>query len=193
MQPFLIIGFTTPDAWESPEIEALEISKLLLSGAIDIFHIRKKEAVLSYTRELIKTIPVSLHKRLVNHSNYELTDDFNLGGIHNQSSRSCHSLEEFDNFDASSFRYSFLSPIFDSISKDGYCSKFNLESRELAECTSKYPIIALGGVKPSNFKQLYTLKFAGAALLGYLWAPKLKTEEKIKEILEYRTMLTSGL
>ncbi|GHV12504.1 thiamine phosphate synthase [Fibrobacterales bacterium] len=67
-----------------------------------------------------------------------------------------------------------LSPVFDSISKEGYKSKFSREElkngiadwRKLNKTTKIY---ALGGVDDENIKELPELGFDGAAILGAVW------------------------
>ena len=88
-------------------------------------------------------------------------------------------------------RYIFLSPIYDSISKTGYSSRFTLENPELLQAVSQHPTIALGGIKPAFFSELYDAKFAGAALLGYLWSPKTSIEDKINAIMYSRNKLNT--
>lgn len=147
---------------------------------IDFFHIRKKKSSIDYTRALLESLPSDLHNRLVLHSHYDLNVEFPLGGMHTVFSRSCHSIEELN--ECGKFAYSFLSPIFDSISKTGYLSRFNLSDSELLKANVKTPVIALGGITPRHFQKLFESKFAGAALLGYLWSPKESRETKIKVI-----------
>ena len=67
--------------------------------------------------------------------------------------------------------YVFLSPIFDSISKEGYTSAFTSESiREAAEKgIIDKRVIALGGVDENNLLQVKDFGFGGAAILGGLW------------------------
>ena len=60
--------------------------------------------------------------------------------------------------------------VFDSISKQGYAAAF-ADRAELASClaTSRYPVLALGGVTPARLAEVAELGFAGAALLGGVW------------------------
>lgn len=94
-------------------------------------------------------------------------------------SRSCHSFSELDELlkledqEREKYEYVFLSPIYDSISKAGYESKF-LPTEELeALLKGKYAdlnVIALGGVTPDRFPELKRAGFSGAAMLGHLRA-----------------------
>lgn len=129
---FLKIAITKPEIISS---EADMISSLLVNG-LDYVHIRKPEASLRDIRNLIEDIPYRLRKRLRLHGHFELFNDFNLGGAHLNSrcpvapqaacrlSKSCHSIEELNGCE--DYEYVTLSPIFDSISKAGYHSAFDI-------------------------------------------------------------------
>lgn len=81
---------------------------------------------------------------------------------------SAHSIDEINNlpFDTD---YVFLSPIYDSISKEGYESNFDLNElkRDLKNIDTK--IIALGGVTLSKIDDLKAIGFNGYARLGDFW------------------------
>ena len=90
-------------------------------------------------------------------------------------SASCHTLEEVQE-DKKTCDYVFLSPIFDSISKEGYSSKFTPEAiREAvkADIIDK-KVIALGGIDEENILRVKDFGFGGAAIMGGLWS-KFKT------------------
>ncbi len=105
-------------------------------NGLDYVHIRKPEASLRDIRNLIEDIPYRLRKRLRLHGHFELFNDFNLGGAHLNSRcpvvRRLHA--DFRNLvillknsmDARDYEYVTLSPIFDSISKAGYHSAFDI-------------------------------------------------------------------
>lgn len=84
-------------------------------------------------------------------------------------SYSAHSMDEIHDLEFDT-DYVFLSPIFDSISKVGYKSKFNdLESLKVNLKNSKTKVIALGGVKTGNESFLKENGFSGIARLGDFW------------------------
>ncbi|MCL2101946.1 MAG: thiamine phosphate synthase [Fibromonadales bacterium] len=70
-----------------------------------------------------------------------------------------------------------LGPVFDSISKHGYKSKFSkkelqagiAEWRDFAPENSKTKLYALGGIESENINELAKLGFDGAAVLGAVW------------------------
>lgn len=174
-----IIIVTSPDCKAG---EARIIEEMLQQG-VDYAHLRKPKYTAGQMRELIASISARWHDRLVLHDHFELTKEFQIGGLHlngrhptpcpgfkGRLSRSCHSLQEVEEH-KDGMRYVFLSPIFDSISKQGYQSVFSIE--ELREACRRgiidSRVVALGGVTPIAFKQLHALGFGGAALLGDVW------------------------
>lgn len=175
---------------ERIEDEAEKITRLLKAG-IDYVHIRKPGYTLREVRDLIEDIPYPLRRRLRLHGHFELLNDMNLGGVHlnhrnpeapaNAASitASCHTLREINESDR--FDYVTLSPIFDSISKEGYCSRFNPDAIS-GEIRGK-KVIALGGVRPESFNMLKQKGFYGAALLGYIWQGDF--EERLSHLSEY--------
>ena len=118
--------------------------------------------------------------RIVIHDFFELAEPYGLKGIHLNArrstvpdgyeghvSRSCHSLEEVKRY-KDACDYVFLSPIFDSVSKQGYASAFtDATLRQASEDgVIDHKVIALGGVTPDKISYLRQLNFGGAAMLG---------------------------
>ncbi len=154
---------------------------LMLDNGIDRVHLRHPGATADEIADLIFGIPQRLYHRLSLHDHHELLRKFPSIWPHVNSrnpltegvkhyTRSCHDFDEAnDDKDAD---YCFVSPIFDSVSKIGYKSRFGIERlRQASEhglISSK--MIALGGVDPDKFPLLRELGFGGAAMLGYMWA-----------------------
>ena len=124
-------------------------------------------------------IDTRYHNRIVLHDHYELIHEFNLKGLHfnrrNESgtyefhSASMHSFEEIENT-GKDYEYVFLSPIFDSISKEGYKAKFtNEDLLSFLAMEHETKIIALGGIELSNMDHCFNIGFDGVALLGSIW------------------------
>lgn len=82
---------------------------------------------------------------------------------------SAHSVAEINDLPFGT-DYVFLSPIYDSISKDDYKSTFTdkLKLKEELE-TIKSKVIALGGVTENDKSELKQLGFKGYARLGDFW------------------------
>lgn len=155
----------------------------LFAEGLPILHLRKPDASESELREYIEAIEPRFRRRIVLHSHYHLALEYNLRGIHLKStmgndyalyenhkhiSISCHSFEEVDNlkFKAS---YAFISPVFDSISKEGYMANAGLLDKKRV-AASKVPLIALGGIDGGNIARCRMMGFAGAATIGFIWA-----------------------
>jgi thiamine-phosphate pyrophosphorylase len=163
--------------------EASYITSMLQKG-IDLVHLRKPESSPCDCAKLLDAIPEELHRRIVIHYHHCLCKDYHLGGMHispyhmsqtlprygGTISRSCHSIDEIVSF-KSSYDYLFLSPIFNSISKQGYHGAFS--ASQLQEAQQKgiidNKVIALGGITANNLSIVKQLGFGGAALLGDVW------------------------
>lgn len=162
--------------------EAEAINHLFDKG-LDVLHIRKPESSENQILELLNTIPTVYHSQIVLHDAFSLANIFPIKGIHlnhrnhivpngfkGTISRSCHSLEEVEAM-RDTYSYIFLSPIFDSISKEGYVSTFSedtlLKAQEKGIITQQ--VIALGGIDEHTIPYIKSLKFGGVAVLGALW------------------------
>lgn len=176
---FKVIVFTSA---ESQEHEAEKITALLSAG-VGTVHIRKPDSTVDDIRRLLNEIPADLHRRLRLHDCFGLLSEFDAGGVHlnrrnpaapdgcRSVSKSVHTIDEL--YECSGYDYVTLSPIFDSISKPGYISRFDPNS--LRDLPSDVRTVALGGVRPEHFKMLRSTGFAGAALLGYVWQQEFDT------------------
>jgi thiamine-phosphate pyrophosphorylase len=161
------------------EIAALN---LLFDNGMELLHLRKPEASESETVYFIEQIHQKYHPRIVVHDHFSLANRFQLKGIHLNSrnrnipehfqgtkSRSCHTINELEQH--SDMDYLFLSPVFDSISKENYMSHFPesllYDLKEKGVIHEK--VIALGGVNLQNIHKVKDYGFGGVAVLGGLW------------------------
>ena len=164
------------------ECEASVIPHLLQLG-VDLVHIRKPSATSEQMALLLNSLPTWCYDQLVVHDCLELANKYNLKGVHlnrrnhtvpdnfkGSVSMSCHSLEEVE-IKKDMADYVFLSPIFNSISKNGYNSAFSKEElhNAMKQGTIDKKVIALGGVSLANIETVKDLGFGGAALLGDIW------------------------
>ena len=167
----------TPPAFHDGE--AAFISRLL-AGGVDVVHLRKPGSAEAECAGLLEALSEDERARVVVHDHFGLAARYGLMGIHLNSrnpsvpegfcghvSRSCHSLEEVRRFKPEC-GYVFLSPVFDSISKQGYASVFSEEDlhRAAASGIIDSRVVALGGVTPERLPYLRSLGFGGAAMLG---------------------------
>lgn len=181
-----IIAITTPDVTN----DDASIIKHLLDRGIDIVHLRKPHADVDACRALLAQLSAEHRARIVVHDYPELYYEFSLRGIHLNSrvtslpqgydglkTRSCHTLEEVAQY-KDDCDYLFLSPIFDSISKPGYASRFTDEMLCNASAAGiiDQKVIALGGVTLDKIAYLQSLNFGGAAMLGSLYNTRTTTD-----------------
>ena len=179
--------------------EAKYIDQLFEAG-IDLLHLRKPDSTPEECEQLIQKIDPKWYPQIVIHDHFELCEKYHLHGIHlnrrnsqipekfqGSISRSCHSFEEvtesldnanpdFPKGSKTTFDYVFLSPIYDSISKQGYCHAFT--SEQLTEAAKEgiinERVFALGGITEANIPQLEAWHFGGAAMLGNVWNQLIK-------------------
>lgn len=169
----------------SPEFlpdEAHVLSELFAHG-LDRLHLRKPTASESQLGKLLGELPPDCRARISLHDGFSLQKAYGLGGVHLNGrnplpptgfdglvSRSCHSLDEVRKW-RSHCDYLFLSPIFDSISKEGYMARFTPEELESAarDGLIDHRVIALGGVSADRIDAVRRLGFGGVAVLGDLW------------------------
>ncbi len=177
----MITVITKPDFFDS---EASRIVELLSRGDVDLVHIRKPGSQEAEVERLLQQLPPALSGRLVLHDHFGLAVRYGLCGVHLNSrnpeppagwqgsvSRSCHSIEELAAYRESRLSYMCLSPVFDSISKQGYRSAFSREeilkahSEGIIDCR----VLALGGVTFDRVPEVMEMGFGGAMILGDAW------------------------
>ena len=130
------------------------INKEMELGKWDLFHLRKPDWTEVEVLNLYNSLSDEVQEKTV---------------IHQSGKQSCHSFEEVNAIDGKE-EYCFLSPIFDSISKEGYESNFEkTELKEFLKIDRKTKIIALGGVSDKNYNEVIELGFDGGAFLGSVW------------------------
>lgn len=174
MQPIVITQELISDAVLEVDI----ISRLVREYGCRV-HIRKKNCTLPdldyFCRMLSDNVDMSY---LTLHGHVDLVEKYSFGGLHDKCrgalgagklfSVSCHSMSEADEAQCD---YLFLSPIFDSISKQGYRSPYDMDELErwLRSRKRGGEVVALGGIGADNIKRVYDMGFDGAALLGAVW------------------------
>lgn len=181
--------------------ESLDLDKepamvnAVLAAGWEMVHLRHPDATLADMRRLVEAIDPDARCRLRLHGHFPLIDEFNLGGLHlnrrcpepparhsGPLSRSCHSVDEVIAADSEGrWDYVTLSPVFDSISKQGYRAAFtDTELRRLDGVN--LPVIALGGVTAKHLPALARYSFSGFAVLGAL--PWSGTADDMKDSLK---------
>ena len=175
----MLIIITTPEFFSS---EA-ELINLLFDNGLQRLHLRKPDSSLPAYEGLLKAIKTEYLPRVVLHDHHELAAKYKVLGIHlnrrnNQIpkgfcgsvSKSLHAEEELLS-EKNNYNYVTLSPIFDSVSKQGYNSAFphekllSLQKNGLIDSR----VVALGGITSQNISQVWQYGFGGAMVLGSLW------------------------
>lgn len=180
----------------------------LFEEGLEYFHLRKPGFTASDVEKYLKLIDPKFLKRIIIHSHYKIAEKYNIGGFHfpahflndidkksydeilntarNRRLRtgtSIHTIVEAKH--AKKLDYMFISPVFDSISKEGYKSviqpgafkKFLLEKATM----KGYPeVIALGGVDEVHIPLLKDMGFDGLAILGAIWKDFSKDKMQLK-------------
>lgn len=155
----------------------------LFNHGLDRLHLRKPGADIGECRRLLDGISREWLPRIVVHDNFGLCREYGLGGVHlngrnpmappnheGSVSRSCHSLEEISRYKGEC-DYLTLSPIFNSISKQGYMAAFGPGQLAAARDSGLIDrrVMALGGVTLENIPRVKELGFGGVAILGDVW------------------------
>lgn len=176
----IIIAITLPHFFTG---EASAINTLFANGSIDLLHLRKPDSAPGDCRRLLDAINKEWLPRIVLNDHFALCGEYGLHGVHlnrrnptppsnhnGSTSCSCHSLQEVTERKPL-MDYVFLSPIYDSISKQGYHSAFSDSTLRQASADGiiDHKVVALGGVTHERIPQLETYGFGGAAMLGDVW------------------------
>ena len=185
----------------------LEILNQLFQEGLQYYHFRKPEKSYDEHCTYLNQIDEEYHDRIVVHYHHELINEYNLKGIHfqEQKRRDCldtpsdyfvkfdnmfgktisssfHEPEELANCDFE-FDYHLLSPVFSSISKQGY------EGRGFDVNHINKTIVGMGGVTTDNLNEFTKLGFQGVGVLGGIWKSKTPVED-FKKMNEYFNQLT---
>ncbi len=158
----------------------------LFEEGLEILHLRKPAAMSHEIECLLKQLSPTYYSRIVLHDHFQLANTYGLKGIHlnrrnphppcdfvGSISCSCHSIAEVEQHKPLC-NYVFLSPIYNSISKEGYLSAYSDEILKQAHISGiiDNKVCALGGISLIHLPQVHAWGFGGAAILGDLWEKK---------------------
>ncbi|UNY99921.1 thiamine phosphate synthase [Zhouia spongiae] len=184
--------------------ECRQLNAMFAAG-LQILHLRKPGYTEKQYTKLLMGIETHYHQRIVLHDHHRLCKKVKVKGIHVKEAfrkqlgdRLYDYLQNYkkDGFTVSSsfhdvetlksrvpfFDYVMLSPVFDSISKEGYHGKgFMVEG-------IKDNIIALGGVTGDKLKSLLEMGYSGAAVLGAVWKAN-NPQEAFSDIMKAQNVL----
>lgn len=180
-----VILITPPENIENE----YKLINMMFEKGLPVLHLRKPGFDIERMSEYLSNIRQEYHTDIVIHSCYDLMGVYNLGGIHITGincietrgiipkvkkqkklsvSISYHSFEELYGADREC-DYVFLSPVFDSISKRNYKSRFILKELSCVIKKINICVFAVGGCSVQNMKVINELGFTGAAFLGAVW------------------------
>jgi len=188
-----------------------EILDDLFSSGLMTYHLRRPGETEDEVERSLQCIAPSYRNRVVLHSHHRLASRYGVRGIHlpeKMRKGNAHSLEcslwmkiqnpalhvstsyhaltdlwEYRTNGRREYGYVFLSPLFDSISKPGYRSAFDIDEVRKVLLSISQKVVALGGVTPKNTSLLKESGFFGVALLGAVWQSD-HPEEVFLEMME---------
>lgn len=182
-----LVIITPPD---DVAYEPRAVSHILQQSSATL-HLRKPGRGPEELAGYLRHIPACLHHRIMVHDHPHLMDAYHLKGIHfterqrlerphairqlRQARPGCTISSAFHRIPdilepAGLLDYIFLSPIFDSISKQGYTARFDHEDLKRFLATTGHTVFALGGVDERRIAVAASLGFSGVAVLGAVWA-----------------------
>ncbi|KIC62382.1 thiamine phosphate synthase [Chryseobacterium taiwanense] len=164
-----------------------EIINELFQEGLNLLHVRKPFINAEEMKNFIQKIGAEFHSQLVLHSHYELAKDFNISRFYFREidrqnglftsfpekiiSTSVHDIETFNELGLE-WEYSFISPVFPSISKKGYGENSDILNEIKRREHSNVKLIALGGIDENNIREVFDNNIDGVALLGAIWESK---------------------
>ena len=167
---------------ENPVTAEAEAIMTMLDRGVEHVHLRHPRLSADDVAAIIRKIDVQYHGRLSLNDFHELASRYGCGihlngrnprapeGFDGTVSRSCHSITEAEAA-APVTDYRFISPVFDSISKQGYTAAFTPGElrRAFDDGLLDGDTFALGGVSADTMALLRDTGFSGAAVLGAAW------------------------
>jgi thiamine-phosphate pyrophosphorylase len=193
------------------------VQELIHSG-LSTFHLRKPSYSTEELRDWLTLLNDNERQKVVIHSHWSLSEEFALKGLHFGATRlkqmssealkdwmtfakekqltlssSVHHQEEINELPIG-FDYVWLSPVFESISKQGYRTahsdtQFDAWVKELQE-QKQTQVYALGGIEAKHMQELSQRGFDGAVVLGSMWSnvqgwqDKALVKQRIKQLVE---------
>ncbi|MCC5921946.1 MAG: thiamine phosphate synthase [Cyclobacteriaceae bacterium] len=183
---------------EHPKHEQIRVFEDFIEELGGRVHLRFPEVADSHQKEFIESIDPSLRSFFSLHQSHHLAEDYGVGGLHFK--RDVHMVQPYMGISSKSmsgnekkedlqcYDYTFLSPIYSSISKLNYnptLKKDEMLTLLKQAKENNINMVALGGVRKQHLQQIYEMGFYGAAMKGSIWELK-TTAERIKYIKELK-------
>ncbi len=190
-----LIVISSPTALKK---EASLINELFDAG-LTIFHLRKPNSTGLEIANILKDIKPDYFSRISLHQHHQLAGNYPIQRLHFTEverlklsvlkleelkskglvlSTSVHFQVDYEDLN-DHFEYSFVGPIFDSISK----SEYKASEEKFTSVKNKHTKrIALGGICKENIQEIAAMNFDGVAILGTIWNEPFNSVHQLKEI-----------
>lgn len=162
-----------------------QIVQQLFEEGLGLLHVRKPSYSEKEMRSFLSNIDDKFYSKLVLHEQHHLAQEFKINNIHLKEknrveishnfqktvsylSTAVHSVNDFNELSAS-FDVAFLSPVFESISKEGYGKNSTILETIKDRTNFNMKLVALGGISENNIKTALDAGFDNVALLGSIW------------------------
>jgi len=190
----------------SEENSSAEKEQLIhfFENGLPLLHVRKPGMTKAEMKNWLSQFEENHLQKMVLHQHHQLSEFFPVKGIHLKEDFRikqedlAHYVEQFrmkgltvsSSFhapgklekEASAFDYAFLSPVFTSVSKEGYKGKeFNVENLP-------HKVVALGGIEADKIHTAKEMGYAGVAALGAVWFAENKYKVFTEIFNEYRNV-----
>jgi thiamine-phosphate pyrophosphorylase len=173
----MIILFSPPE--NRPDETAL-LNRMLKAHPSLILHLRKPALERLDYEQTLGGIEARFHPQIVLHQHHSLADYYDVKGVHFTESvrgehtlhgkvvsTSFHSQADAQNY-GMIYEYFFCSPVFPSISKQGYAPSENWDLSGNSEAFRE-KAVALGGIDQSRLAEVRKRGFHHFAVLGAVW------------------------
>jgi len=181
-------------------VEEDKIITALFDEGLDMLHLYKPGSEPLYFERLLTLIPDEYHRKIVVHEHYYMKQEFDLAGIHlntsedvipqgykGKISRSCSDLETLKETKKHS-EYVFLHHIFDSIHNTEVKADFNpvqIHEASRRGLIDKH-VYAMGGMNGDNIRWARDEGFGGVVVCGDIWNKfNIHQQTDYKELIEH--------
>ena len=181
-------------------VEEDKIITTLFDEGLDLLHLYKPGSEPLYFERLLSLIPDDYHNKIVVHEHYYMKQEFDLAGIHlnttadeipqgykGKISRSCSNLSELRDMRKHS-EYVFLHNIFDCTLRPEIKADFNavqIHEASRQGLIDKH-VYAMGGMNTDNIRWAADEGFGGVVICGDLWNRfDIHQQTDYKELIEH--------
>lgn len=180
----------------------------LFNEGLDMLHLRKPDHTIEETEKLLNAIDTKHHLKVVLHQHYSMGKKFGINRIHFSEktrltateqelkewkeknfilSTSIHTMSDYEKL-SDTFSYTFLGPVFESISKPGYKPPSEEIIKLKENKNRRIKIIAIGGITATTIEIVKQANFDGAAMLGAIWNDTINAIEVLKKCQQSANM-----